>query len=454
MADILKQSYDLLDLKVSLETSGKTPVVFCELEATREGTTRRLNSWHFPPSAFNLPDGITPERSRQGTGTFRLPEGFGTQLSTQLQNVTGPLWLHLVRPYGYLGLIPWERFLKDLYWLPILRLPEFVVDPPLETPRTLDVILWVSRPIADEAFDVMGAVQRILRDVPKFVPRRVRFHVFTDTLFQDPLKSQLAAEQPARGQVVIYSAEGAPEEIPWFEWMLKSLKGRSIDLVHFVGHGYFSREWPALVVAESPLLNRAERQACFVGPAQLNKFLTQVGAWAFACSSPRENYSELGLRHLADTLAQLRPGAVVFHDLGHDSGAVDLLEAFRFLFSPPPQRPGIMPNVFLYCQPYQLGQKQVRPVSEGSAFHSVLSHATPQEVLDVFQNEENVPSWLAAAQRYMEECNWKIQQLEGEGGESSGSGRQGEQIRGARKALEQLQGLIAQILQQKPGGPP
>ena len=109
MATKLKREYDLLDLKVGLDTSGSEPTVVCELEATFQRETRRLNGWSFP-LAFNLPSSIVPGRASSVASQFKLPEGFGDQLRTQLEqaerDVVGPLWLHLARPYGYLGLLP------------------------------------------------------------------------------------------------------------------------------------------------------------------------------------------------------------------------------------------------------------------------------------------------------------------------------------------------------------
>jgi hypothetical protein len=483
MAVILIKRYDLLDLKVTIDTSGLKPAVVCCLEATRKGKTQRLSGWSFSPAAFGLPETIDPRQARSGDYSFRLPDRFGEQLSTFLVQDApvdedsflpdGPLWLYLARPYGYLGLLPWERLLRPFVRVPILRLPDFVVEPPRETPKTLDVLLWTSMPAAKEEFDLMGYLGMVLRRVPAAVPRAVTFHVFTDALFYPELRQRWQADQLLGERVQLYDPADAERltappdhsgslDNPWFLWMHQALKGRSVDVVHFIGHGYFTRDWPALAIAQSPVRNTNVQQARFVGPAQLNTFLTRIGAWAFACSSPEHNYSELGLRHLADTLAQLRPGAVLFHDLSGDVAGTDLAAAYKFLFSSPPQWPPTSPNLFLYCQPYHVSRNQTgrraragdlveqQSVSRGFALDPPPKPEAP--VLEMFKVEQNVPVWLAATQRYVEQLNWRLGQWEREEAEEGSSGRRREQIKGVRGALEQIQQLVAEVL--KGGGVP
>jgi hypothetical protein len=480
MAEFLKRLYDLLDLKVTLDTSGREPVVVCELEATSTGVTRRVNCWTFPPAAFGLSESQDMGRSRAAATPFRLPDQFAEQLREQLAGVGvsgapgvwGPLWLHLARPYGYLGLVPWAQLLREKgISMPILRLPEFVVRPPRETPSTLDVLLWASTPAAKPEFDLLGYLGTVVRQAPKEVPRRVTFHVFTDAQWYGELRQRWQAENLLGDSVILYDPADAsglpvpPREVPttdpsgsvenpWFLWMHKALQGRSVDVVHFVGHGYFSRECPALAVAEGPLRNRDEEQARFIRPAQLNTFLTLVGAWVFACSSPEHNFSELGLRHLANTLAQLRPGAVLFHDLSRDPQGTELEQVYRFLFSPPPQSPGAWSSLFLYCQPYQVGQAETRASSRGTGSQGAppVVPEPADAALELFTQAQNVPAWLAATQRYVEQWQWKLQYLLGGQSEPSGPGPRQEEIDGVRRALSQIQGLVAQVLREGKGG--
>ena len=57
-----------------------------------------------------------------------------------------------------------------------------------------------------------------------------------------------------------------------------------------------------------------------------------VGAWSAAFSSPEQNYSEMGLRLFADTIAQMRLGPVLHHETRLDPQREALADAYRFLF--------------------------------------------------------------------------------------------------------------------------
>ena len=436
------------------------------------------NGWSFPPLAFNLPSSIVPGRASSVASQFKLPEGFGDQLRTQLEqaerDVVGPLWLHLARPYGYLGLLPWQRLLDPYIWMPVLRLPDFVVPPPKETPSTLDVILWVSMPVAKRSFDLINHLGMIARRVPQAIgpSRRVTFHVFTDSTFFGRLQERWKSDESLGKSAILHDpAEFAgptsrppgrsdPDPLglldePWFVWMLKSLKGRSIDFVHFVGHGYFLRETPSLAVAESPVRNLDQEQSRLIGLAALNDFLNRAGAWGFACSSPEHNEAELGLRHLADMLAQLRPGAVLFHDLANDRDGIELSHAYRFLSLPPSMWLEPMPDVFLYCQPYQVGQAGTRSATQGWVPRRppVIEPAAPAAGgLESLQTAEEIPGWLAATQRYVEQWNWRLQQIEARRPNIPATGRSGASRSKGCAGRSQIQELAAQVFREEKGG--
>ena len=63
---------------------------------------------------------------------FRLPEALLRELGDAVragERENRPLWLELVRPYGHLGVVPWEQLLVPHLPVPVLRLPEFAVEP-------------------------------------------------------------------------------------------------------------------------------------------------------------------------------------------------------------------------------------------------------------------------------------------------------------------------------------
>ena len=261
---------------------------------------------------------------------------------------------------------------------PIVRLPDFIVLPPRETPGTLDVVLCGSSPVAKGLIGLGDYLVRFAERIRDAVlPRCATIHVFTDQRVHDELKARgLPGEvkgqeayfrlyDPTRARAL--PAPGAdPDAVeaedrldnPWLRWILLEMSGRTADVVHFISHGYLSLERPALAMAESPTRNFDSSIARFIGPSQLNRFLTQTGAWSLACTSPPGDYSPMGLRLLTDTIAQRRPGSFLYHELRDVEPDLMVLEAaYAFLFggrgfgvSPPPRARG----VFVYCQPFPL----------------------------------------------------------------------------------------------------
>lgn len=121
---------------------------------------------------------------------------------------------------------------------------------------------------------------------------------------------------------------------------------------------------------------------------------------------------------VADTLAQSRPGAVVFHPAAPDC-AQDLRETFRFLFSPQPAQPPKLTKGFLYCQPAS--------VAAHAGFHAkIASTVLPSELPELAKQAswvdrarakagvyipalgldlKQAPDWASAAQRYVESAS-------------------------------------------------
>lgn len=303
MAELLKREYDLVDLRVSLETNKSDTSVHCQLEVTTGGNLASVADWQFPIEELRLPAHFG--RGVRDWSDFAFPEHVFALLKNQLVrlNHRDALWLHLVRPYGALGLVPWEQLLQPRLGIPILRLPDFLSGPPLESRSALDVLICTSVPVAKEEFESLSLVRQIVDQARSSVPRTTRFHLFTDKAVFDQFELQpipnVTAYDPNRA--ASYSAversstvPDAAERLqsPWLQWMRDALLGKSIDAVHFVCHGYLSVERGALALAESPLRNQDSRMARFIGTAEFITFLTQIGAWAAAFSGPSANFSQ------------------------------------------------------------------------------------------------------------------------------------------------------------------
>lgn len=463
MAEILKREYDLLTLKVSLDTADRETRVTCDLEGMAEGQFGRLDGWVLSADDMGLPDHLEARRTLYGGYAFRLPEHLVEGLRQAIGSVEPsgqPLWLHLVKPYGYLGMVPWERLLQPALQIPLLRLPDFLADPPRETPSVLDVVLCTSLPTAKESFMVVDRLTEMIPGILAAVPRRTTIHLFTDAEWHPSLEHRLKEMGLLEGPVELHDPQeagpyAAPEatlqvrdrpgaiENPWLLWIRDALKGQSIDIAHFICHGFLSRDRGALAFSETPLRNEDRRMARFVGAAELTAFLTQTGAWSVAFSSPENNYSEMGLRQLADAIAQLRPGPVVHHEITGDSGGAALAGVYRFLFGPAPQEPPASPALFTYCHPSRVtGKPKARTLFSRAAFQRIVNSAenVPSHPLlkKIFQKDENVPSWIAASQRFIEQQNLDLLKLSGETGAKAEKA-----VEGMRQTLKQIQDVIA-----------
>ncbi len=451
-----------LVLAIALDTAKPDAEVLCELRRRYGGGDEPVDGWRFTAAQLGLPERLDRRRALGQGYSFALPEEALVALQNRVkkEEAGAPLWLLLERPAGYLRLVPWEQLLERL-GVPILRLPDLETAAPRESPATLDVILCGSGPIAKESFGIGECLERLASRIREGAPRRTLLHVFTDQAAHSGLRERLAAAGALGDAVRLYDPVTAgryavPDpalrieeplealENPWLLWMRDSLGGRSVDVVHFLTHGYLAGERGALALAESPLRNEDRRQARFVGAGQLSAFLTQVGAWSAAFSSPEYNYSEMGLRLLADAVAQARPGPVLHHEMRLDPECAALARAYRFLYGAagtdlaavPPASPALV----LYCalpRPPRRTRGQTRGISFGSP-----EAAASEGLQAVFDRQENVPAWVAAASRSIEQYDLRLQRLAAAPHEAGVAASRRAAREPAEEALRQIEEIV------------
>lgn len=473
MTELLKRQYGLVALKVWLDTytSDDGPRVRLTLEAKVDSVLRTLREWTLTTDEIGLPCDLDREAWGRGPD-FRLPDSVTDELEWSLTEACKgderPLWLHLAKPYGYLGLVPWERLLSQRLNVPILRLPDFIVPPPIESHRTLDVVLCSSA-LAKDTFDVPGYLSTMARLILEAVPRQVRLHAFVDVDAADELRHRLNLLNLGEERVKVYlptkaerysvSLDGFPVvdptgriENPWLLWIRDSLKGRSVDVVHFLCHGYFTNDHGALATSASPVGEQDPWKARSIGPSELTTFLTQVGAWAVGMSSPPNNFSEVGLRALADSIGQMRPGSVLHHDFKTDRLGRALVDAYRFLFSPEPESPPVSPSVFMYCQPHRVAGaaeqqeliEEIFPPGPSPEGSEIMAFGASLE------EDEEVPAWVAASQRFIEQATMQlsrnVRSSQTRGGSTS------RLLEEERDNLRQLQEIVARVARETKSG--
>jgi len=427
MAMQLIREHELLTLKVSLSRARGGSTVQLELESNKGGSPQGLTeAVRLSTTELGLPRYLEP----QGLPSCQLPErtlaSWADALSGLNLPVRHPLWLYLVKPYGYLGVVPWEQLLAPVLARPILRLPDFL-EPPRECRTVLDVALCCSVPLSEPDFQPPEVLHRLTRTILARSPRpETRVHVFADAEYFYELQQRFLGEpriqvhDPKRSA---RSAESSDREArysrevtcPWLTWIRRAMKGRPLDSVHFVCHGLLSDDRPGIAVADSPLRNRDQPSASMITVPEVAAFLTQTGAWSMACSAPQRNYSEAGLRLFVDSLAQERPGPAFFHDGGMDPWFTVFGDLCEFLYSSEPEAAPETGSGFLYCQPALVATQMLDAQSASSIrWDDVLSaNAVFFEENETARAETsqspNAPAWLAAAQRYVEGAAFESQ---------------------------------------------
>lgn len=472
MAELLKKEYDLLALKIGMDLSEEDPQVSCELQGRSEGQLGLVQEWLCSAEEIGLPEKLNRRESTYQGYRFRFPEYLLNDLKNLIEESEykdRPLWLHLAKPQGYLSLVPWEQLLVAALGRPVLRLPDFLAKPPRESLNSFDVILCSSLPVAKESFMAVDHLGQIVEHILALGLSNTTIHVFTDHQIRTDVLNRVDALPNVRvydpaeaGELPAVTATtrvpDRPGQLanPWLVWMQDSLKGRSVDVAHFLAHGYISRDRGALAFAESPLENLDRRIARFVGATELMTFLTQIGAWSAAFSSPEHNYSEMGLRLLADTIAQSRPGPVLHHEMRMDHNCTAMAEAYAFLFGHEAVPPPVSPALFLYCHPSRLEQQPaaaleleqgvVRGIPKG-----VMPEPEPDIAMDalssLYESGENVPAWIAATERYVEQRSLEADRMSREDEQPASRGREMRAKNAAviQDTLRQIQETLANV---------
>jgi hypothetical protein len=432
MAELLKRQFDLLALRIAMDLTRDNPQVHIQLQGHENGEREAIAEWWVQVTEIGLPTKLDRSGRFYSGYSFNFPPDILNEVNEAIASSEyqeRPLWLHLAKPIGYLNLVPWEQLLQPALGIPMLRLPDFIANPPRESPHKFEVALCGSAPAAKSEFTVADHLTGIAELLLATVPRRTTVHIFADIEFFDELVARIAQRQLSN--VIVHdpaSSAGldAPDrqyalsdpsgrvQNPWLVWMRDALGGRSIDMVQFLTHGYMLRDSGALALAESPLQNQDRDFSRFVDAAELLAFLTQSGAWSAAFSSPEQNYSEMGLRLLADTIAQMRPGPVLHHETRLDPQREALAEAYRFLFGRSHAAPPSSPSLFTYCHPSLITHDELTVKSMNFRSRSVPSAppATAEDSISAaYAGAEFVPSWIGSSQRYIEQRRHDVERI-------------------------------------------
>jgi hypothetical protein len=366
MATALKQSFDIVVLKIELErrarsSDGDQDLVIFTLQYHQDGG--ELLSLD-PVEALLATIVLTDVASLEPE--FAFPPDVADTLRHMFNSVRKgiqALWIHLVRPYGPLGLVPWEHLLGSIVETPILMLPDFIFPKPREDTATLRVALFASAPLRTELGPAIDAVSHLIENI-RVADRTLTFDVFADDEIANGLRNgamgsnarvsiHAPSDSPIASNIVASeTVEGDALRSPWLRWIRQALVGRSVDVIHFVCHCAYLQGTGYLLFAAP----RGERSRDYlsgkVGPRELSHFLTQSGAWACVLSSLEDSRSVTGLRAIADVIAQTRPGPVMLHPMCRDPDGVAISAGYSFLFSSSSLPPSWEHELYISCQPY------------------------------------------------------------------------------------------------------
>ena len=175
---------------------------------------------------------------------------------------------------------------------------------------------------------------------------------------------------------------------------------KPLDFVHFVTHGYLAGDQGAIALATSPVVNTDRQWSRFIGSVELDTFMSQVGAWGLGLTGPAHNFSEAGLRQLADAVALIRPGVTITHSSDRDSDAAQLGMMLQTIFAPGSPLEHPLPAVTCWVHPEFVDipdtylEELNLNVDGGSVF---VTDATKAALA-----ESNTASWVASASRVLE----------------------------------------------------
>jgi hypothetical protein len=414
---ILRRENDLAVLRIRLDRRsvggpGKRlgPAVVFELVV---GTGDALELARVPPGELGVPEqGLSGVRHEL---PITLPAGLvghpaiGAALADR-----SALWLELPAPSGPLRPLAWEAALAQLP-VPVLRLPYFALRPvPTDGPCT--IAICASSPAAKGRIDIADGVQRFLEVIRDQLGWATRVHVFTDAEWSWELSDgdgvtvhdpRRAADYalPRRSTAV---SDTSTVDNPWLRWMHDELAGSAVDHVHFLCHGFLAADGGAVALAPSPTDNSDRRISRFVGAGETVALLTALGAWSVGFTGPDGNYSELGLRALADAVAEGRPGPVLAHETTGDERFTELGAALAVAIGVPPDPVPRWRRTALWIHPQRVqpsASSSGRPASgaalldESSSTSLLLGEQTTRALAAT-----QTPSWVASSARILEQA--------------------------------------------------
>lgn len=393
----------ILNIALSFKPEGTMVEASLVLERDAPGNAP---CWHLPLADFRVEqDYVVPSAMVQLVGA-RLPAS------------STVVWLRLVRPYGFLGLVPWEAGLGAALDRPLLRIPAF----PARVAERTDVfenVIIVDPPSDPQlAGEIRTRLRALLSAILAGSSRGdTHVHVFCSARWFGLLHGEAGDERVRFYAPVASGQHGLPANrtdlMLWTTWILGCLAGRGIDAVHLLGRAAMGEAEGCYLLSCTPFEAHGLIPDIEVDLESMGFLLSRAGAWSvsFMPAAPEFRNS---VAYLADGLAHRWHGAVLFHA---GTGGDDLKEAARLMFAVGATTPPRFSDGFLYCHPAFLCRKQaplaaaLAPILEHQAALLAVRAPATERIVSWVTNvlpgvnqvqQSAPPSWLGATQRFME----------------------------------------------------
>lgn len=354
-------------------------------------------------------------RQEQG---YVVPAALAQLVRERLQGGDAVLWLRLTRPYGFLGLVPWEAGLGAALGRPMLRVPDF----PARAAERTDVfenVVIVDPPGDRQLAGEVGARLKALLGAILAGSSRgdTHIHVFCSARWFAALRDEVRDGRVRFWTPVAHGEHGLPASRTdlalWTTWILDALAGRGIDAVHLIGRAAMGDAEGCFLLSSTPFEAPGLIPDIEVDLESIGMLLSRAGAWSVSFMPAAAQYRDC-MAYVADGLAHRWHGAVLFHG---GSGSEDLNVAATLLFTVGATPAPRFADGFLYCHPAFLSRKQsplasaLAPIlAEQAALLAARAPASERIVSwvtgmlpGVSQVQQSAPpAWLGATQRFLE----------------------------------------------------
>ena len=142
MGEFLKREFDIVVMRLELcYLTTFTAEVCFTFQYQRDGVLQDDGQWRVPidfaagESESQRAGGEYSRRHLKAWESFELPDDMLDHIRGWLARESRgeePLWIHLVKPYGPMRLVFWERVFRRELGVRVLMLPDFVFPKPRE----------------------------------------------------------------------------------------------------------------------------------------------------------------------------------------------------------------------------------------------------------------------------------------------------------------------------------